>query len=83
VYKASNAEYNEHRIVCISPIAAEIRWIRFSPLKVGKCSADALDFTGNTVNTAQTGRRAVYKASNAEYNEHRIVFISPIAGEIH
>jgi hypothetical protein len=55
VYKASNAEYNGHRIVYITPIAGEIRWIRFSPLKIGKCSVNALDFTGNTVNLAQTG----------------------------
>jgi hypothetical protein len=43
---------------------------------------NALDLTRNTDNTAETGRRALYKATNAEYNEHRIVYITPMAGEI-
>jgi hypothetical protein len=43
---------------------------------------NALDLTRNTVNIAQTGRCALYKGTNAEYNEHPIVYITPIAGEI-
>jgi hypothetical protein len=82
LYKAINAEYNEHRIVYITPIAGEIRSIRIVVLKIGNCSANALDLTGNTVNIAQTGWCALYKSINAEYNQHRIVYITPTAGEI-
>jgi hypothetical protein len=39
--------------------------------------------TGNTVNTALSGYCALYKAINAGYNEHRIVYVTAIAGEIH
>jgi hypothetical protein len=81
-YKARNAKYNEHRIVYITPIAGEIRSIRIVVLKIGNCSANALDLSGNTVNIAQTGWRTLYKVTNAEYYEHRIVYITPIAGEI-
>jgi hypothetical protein len=44
---------------------------------------NALNWTRNTVNIAETGCCALYKATNAEYNEHRIVYITPIAGERH
>jgi hypothetical protein len=43
---------------------------------------NALDLTRNTVNIAETGRCALYKATNAEYNEHRIDYVTSIAGEI-
>jgi hypothetical protein len=82
LYKAINAEYNEHHIVYITSIAGEIRSIRIVVLKIGNCSANALDLTGNTVNIAQSGWCVLYKAINAEYNEHRIVYITPTAGEI-
>jgi hypothetical protein len=82
LYKATNAEYNEHRIVYITPLAGEIRSIRFLAPKIKKFIMNALDFTRNMVNIAETGWCALYKATNAEYNEHRIVHITSIAGEI-
>jgi hypothetical protein len=50
--------------------------------KIKKFMTHASDFTRNTVNIAQTGRCGLYKARNAEYNEHRIVYITSIAEEI-
>jgi hypothetical protein len=82
LYKATNAEYNEHRIVYINPLPAEIRSVRFLAPKIKKFMMIALDLTGNAVNIAQTGWCALYKGTNAEYNEHRIVYITRIAGEI-
>jgi hypothetical protein len=67
--------------VYITSIAGEIRSIRFLAPKIKKFMMNALDLTGNTVNIAETGLCALYKATNAEYNEHRIVYITPIAGE--
>jgi hypothetical protein len=55
LYKATNAEYNEHRIVHITSIAGEIRSIRFLAPKIKKFMMNALDYTGNTVNIAITG----------------------------
>jgi hypothetical protein len=55
LYRAINAEYNEHRIVHISPIAGEIRWIRFLAPKIKKFMMNTLDLTRNTVNIAETG----------------------------
>jgi hypothetical protein len=43
---------------------------------------NALDLTRNTVNIAETGLCALCKATNTEYIEHRIVYITPIAGEV-
>jgi hypothetical protein len=82
LYKATKAEYNEHRIVYINPLPVEIRSIRFLAPKIKKFMMNALDLTGNTVNIAQTGWCALYKATNAEYYEHRMVYITPIAGVI-
>jgi hypothetical protein len=53
--KAINAEYNEHRIVYITPIALEIRSIRLLAPKIKKFMMNALDLTGNTINIAETG----------------------------
>jgi hypothetical protein len=55
LYKAINAEYNEHRIVYITPIAGEIRSIRFLDPKIKKFMMNALDLTRNSVNIALTG----------------------------
>jgi hypothetical protein len=55
LYKATNAEYNEHRVVYITPIAGEIRPIRFLAPKIKKFMMNALDLTRNTVNMAQSG----------------------------
>jgi hypothetical protein len=55
LYTATNAEYNEHRMVYITPIAAEIRSIRFLAPKNKKFMMNALDLTRNTVNIAETG----------------------------
>jgi hypothetical protein len=77
-----NEEYNEHRIAYITPIAGEIRSIRLLAPKIKIFMMNALDVTRNTVNIAETGRYALYKATNAEYKEHRMVYITKIAGEI-
>jgi hypothetical protein len=50
--------------------------------KIKKFMMNALDLTRNTVNIAETGCCALYKAANAEYNEHRIVYVTSIAGEV-
>jgi hypothetical protein len=55
LYKAINAEYNEHRIVYITSIAEEIRSIRFLAPKIKKFMMNALGLTRNTVNIAITG----------------------------
>jgi hypothetical protein len=55
LFKATNAEYNEHRIVYITPKAGEIRSIRFLAPKIKKFMINDLDLTGNTVNIALTG----------------------------
>jgi hypothetical protein len=55
LYKATNAEYNEHRIVYITPMAGEIHSIRFLAPKIKKFMMNALDLTMNTVNIAETG----------------------------
>jgi hypothetical protein len=55
LYKATNAEYNEHRMVYITPIAGEVRSIRFLAPKIKKFMMNALDLTGNTVYIALTG----------------------------
>jgi hypothetical protein len=55
LYKVANAEYNEHRIVYITPIAGEIRSIRFLAPKIKKFMMNALNWTRNTVNIAETG----------------------------
>jgi hypothetical protein len=55
LYKAINAENNEHRIVYVTAIAGEIRSIRFSAPKIKKFMMNALDLTRNTVNIAETG----------------------------
>jgi hypothetical protein len=55
LYKATNAEYNEHRIVYLSPTAGEIRSIRFLAPKIKKFMMNALDLTRNTVNIAESG----------------------------
>jgi hypothetical protein len=55
LYKATNAEYNERRIVYIPPIVGEIGSIRFLAPKIKKFIMIALDFTRNTVNIAETG----------------------------
>jgi hypothetical protein len=82
LYKGINAEYKEHRIVYITPTAGQISSIRFLAPKIKKFMMNALYLTSNTDNMAQTGRCALYKAINAEYNEQRIVYITPIPGEI-
>jgi hypothetical protein len=55
LYKATNAEYNEHRIVYMTSIAGEIRSIRFLSPKIKKFMMSKLDLTRNTVNIAETG----------------------------
>jgi hypothetical protein len=55
LYKATNTEYNEHRIVYITSIAGEIRSIRFLAPKIKKFMMNALDLTRSTVNIAEAG----------------------------
>jgi uncharacterized MAPEG superfamily protein len=79
-YYSLNAEYIAHRIVYINPIAAEIRSIRSLTLKLK--NVIALHLTVDTVNKAQIACCRPYYASNAEYNAHRVVYLTPIAAEI-
>jgi hypothetical protein len=48
-------EFNELRIVYITPIAGEISSIRFLAPKIKKFMMNALDLTRNSVNIDETG----------------------------
>jgi hypothetical protein len=74
--------HNAHKVVDMSAIETENRNIDLN-IEAWICkTAITLDLTGNRVDIAQIGWRALYLAANKEYNAHWIDNISAVATEI-
>jgi RNase P protein component len=80
LYLTSNVQYNAHRNIGISPIAAQTSSLENWRLNIRNCNyiVYVRDHSWRSVNR----RMCPYLAPRLEYNAHWIVDISPIAAQI-